>query len=390
MKASILHIISTMDPKAGGVSQAVKTMVKGLQFYKITSHIVSLDDDYVRDSYPDFELITIGRATTSWSYNVRLTDWLKSNVASYESVIVHGLWQYQCYAILKNMPIAGNTKVYVMPHGMLDPYFQRAEGRRLKAIRNKLIWAMIEQKLVRKADGLLFTCETEKLLAHETFKRYYPQRELVVGLGVEKDMEGDATMANEFLIAFPQIKSVGYWLFISRIHPKKGLDLLIHAYLRLKAKHQTSVPQLVIAGPGLDTSYGESVMKLATGDPDIIFTDMLRGRLKWGAFYGCEAFVLPSHQENFGIAVVEALSCAKPVLISNQVNIWREIQQEGGGLVASDNADGIVDLLERWLQLSLDKREDMAKFAERTYHKYFTVHMAAKRLRDALKDVYEA
>ena len=64
----------------------------------------------------------------------------------------------------------------------------------------------------------------------------------------------------------------------------------------------------------------------------ITFTGMLSGNLKWGAFAAAEAFILPSHQENFGIAVAEALACGTPVLISDQVNIWREIVQDGSGL----------------------------------------------------------
>ena len=92
----------------------------------------------------------------------------------------------------------------------------------------------------------------------------------------------------------------------------------------------------MIAGPGLDTAFGREMRQLAeslcpqpstlTPQPAVFFPDMLTGDAKWGALYGCEAFVLPSHQENFGIAVVEALACGKPVLISNQVNIWREIE----------------------------------------------------------------
>jgi hypothetical protein len=77
--------------------------------------------------------------------------------------------------------------------------------------------------------------------------------------------------------------------------------------------------------------------------------DMLSGAAKWGALYGCEAFVLPSHQENFGIAVVEALACGKPVLISDQVNIWREIVEDGAGLVEGDTEEGVEKLLRNFL-----------------------------------------
>jgi glycosyltransferase involved in cell wall biosynthesis len=385
MKASVLHVLSTMDPKAGGVCQAVRTMVKGLKYHGIRSHVVSLDDNAVGGDDDDLELIALGKGFTSWNYHANLQNWLKIHMESYESVIVHGLWQFQCYAMLKNMSAKSEVRVYVMPHGMLDPYFQRAKGRRLKALRNKLIWMMIEQKLVSKADGILFTCETEKVLAREAFKGYKPRQELVIGLGVEKDMEESAAMAEEFVSKFPEIKEFGYLLFISRIHPKKGLDILLKAYLQLKAKSAKALPQLVIAGPGLNTAYGAEVKALAAEDPDIIFTDMLKGRLKWGAFYGCEAFVLPSHQENFGIAVVEALACGKPVLISDQVNIWREIENQGGGLVNKDSLEGAEQLLLQWCNLDREQKHLIGQEALATYQKHFTVEEAAKKMAEALK-----
>ena len=67
---------------------------------------------------------------------------------------------------------------------------------------------------------------------------------------------------------------------------------------------------------------------------------MLKGDLKWGAFYAAEAFVLPSHQENFGVAVVEALACELPVLISDKVNIWPDIAHDEAGIVNADTAEG--------------------------------------------------
>jgi glycosyltransferase involved in cell wall biosynthesis len=77
---------------------------------------------------------------------------------------------------------------------------------------------------------------------------------------------------------------------------------------------------------------------------------MLEGEAKWGALYGCDAFVLPSHQENFGIAVVEALACNKPVLISNKVNIWREIAEDGAGVVEEDSVEGTARMLQRFVE----------------------------------------
>lgn len=119
--------------------------------------------------------------------------------------------------------------------------------------------------------------------------------------------------------------------------------------------------KLVLAGPGLDTPYGQKIQQMITSSAflksNVYLPGMLDGYAKWGAFYGCEAFILPSHQENFGIAVAEALACQKPVLISNQVNIWREIEAAGGGIIEDDTIDGIEHLLLKWNALSKEEKK---------------------------------
>src|SRR5699024_790171 len=105
----------------------------------------------------------------------------------------------------------------------------------------------------------------------------------------------------------------------------------------------------------------------------IFFVGMLTGDAKWGAFYGCEAFVLPSHQENFGIAVVEALACSKPVLISNQVNIWCEVEKSKSGIVANDSLDGAIDLVEAWHNLPTYQKNVMALQARISYNNFFAI-----------------
>jgi len=90
------------------------------------------------------------------------------------------------------------------------------------------------------------------------------------------------------------------------------------------------------------------------------FPGMLQGDAKWGAFHSAGAFALPSHQENFGIAVAEALACGTPVLISNKVNIWRDILEDGVGLVEEDDLEGTCRLLQRWRAMPAAKRAEMA------------------------------
>ena len=111
----------------------------------------------------------------------------------------------------------------------------------------------------------------------------------------------------------------------------------------------------------------------------------LSGDAKWGAIYGCEAFILPSHQENFGIAVAEALACSKPVIITNKINIFREIENGGGGIVDDDTLEGMVANLKEWICLNSVSKVKMGKDAYKVYQNHFDSKSAAERLVAVLK-----
>lgn len=415
----LLHVTASMDPKSGGVSQALRTMVAGLSERGIRNEVVSLDAPDAQWCSDDLLVIhAVGPSRNPWRYSALLLPWLLDNLPRFDAVILHGLWLYNGYAIRKGLrhlkthrPATGTKnnrlpRFFVMPHGMLDPYFQQATGRKLKAWRNHLYWRLVEGSVINESDGLLFTCETERLLACQSFAPYHPRREVVVGLGVETPPTYTSAMRAAFLDVCPSLRERSYLLFLSRIHDKKGVELLIQAYAQMyqhqkaslsltldhsfteqsAAVHQ-ALPALVIAGPGLETSYGQRMLDLAADLPEgtIYFPGMLSGEAKWGAFYGCEAFVLPSHQENFGIAVVEAMACGKPVLISNQINIWREIAASGGGLIADDTSTGTHYLLESWLNMSALQKQTMGEHAQKTYFNCFATGPSAEKMAASLK-----
>jgi glycosyltransferase involved in cell wall biosynthesis len=108
--------------------------------------------------------------------------------------------------------------------------------------------------------------------------------------------------------------------------------------------------------------------------------------VKWGAFHAAEAFVLPSHQENFGVAVVEALACGVPVLISNRVNIWREVVCDGAGLADTDDLAGTTRLLRRWLGTAPAEREKMRERARRCFAERYEIGRAAQRVIEVLQE----
>ncbi|MEO6639327.1 MAG: glycosyltransferase, partial [Ferruginibacter sp.] len=322
----VLRIIPSMDPSSGGPCQGLRNIIPELEKLGIQNEVVCLDDPSAEFLCKDtFTIHAIGPAKNPWRYSAGMVPWLVDNLPRFDVVIIHALWLYHGYALNKALRQIKNRssekiklpRIYVMPHGMLDPYFQKTETRKLKALRNWAYWKFIESKVVNNSDGLLFTCESELLLAREPFKPYHPKKEINIGYGVVAPPAFQEQMREAFLEKCPEIRGEHFILFLSRIHEKKGIDHLLKAYEKIKERqpkepannHRESLPKLVIAGPGLDTPYGKQMQLLVELTPSlresVFFPDMLTGPAKWGAFYASEAFILPSHQENFGIAVVE-------------------------------------------------------------------------------------
>lgn len=397
-----------MDPLTGGICQAIRNLYKVLDGMNISAEVVSLDDPKASFIGSDpFITYPLGPGKSSWQYSSKLLPWLVKNLNRFDTVVVHGIWLYHVYAAVKalemlkskNISFRGESgkiaKLFIMPHGMLDPYFQNASGRKLKALRNWMYWNLIESKNIKKVNGLLFTCEVELQLARQNFRPYKPKIEINVGYGIEEVPAFTSEMKTAFLEKCPELKEFAYFLFLSRIHPKKGVDMLINAYIEFFkvitiGKEKDNYPKLVIAGPAIESNYGKDLQQLILKCPEIqssiFFPGMLTGNAKWGAIHGCEAFVLPSHQENFGIAVVEALACKKPVLISNQINIWKEIITNDGGIAKDDTLEGTIELLKSWTQLSGENKLTMAQNARSSFEKNFSIIPAAIRFFKAINN----
>lgn len=385
----LLRVIASMDPSYGGPCQGIRNIVPVLQELGVHNEVVSLDDPAAQFLGKDKFLIhPLGPGAGPWKKSDKLIPWLQDNVSKFDAVIVHGLWQYYGHAVGKVMrelrKTAKTPKLFVMPHGMLDPYFQRAPDRKLKAIRNWLYWKLIEEKVIHSADAVLFTCEAELLLAREPFRPYHPEAEINVGYGIQPPPAYTQEMKEAFLAKCPQVKDQPYLLFLSRIHEKKGVDLLIQAYAKIASD---DAPKLVIAGPGMETKYGKQMSELVKSlrlQDAVVFPGMLNGLSKWGAFYQCEAFVLPSHQENFGIAVVEALASGRPVLITRQINIWKEIHAAQAGIIEEDNLEGAIGLLSKWQRLSVQEKADMGVNARKAFENNFEIQKTARRFLEAV------
>lgn len=392
---NILHIIASVDPRGGGPIQGVLLQAEQRPSHSFNVNIASLDlcDEAIVASCPVYT-IGLGRRAlpkTSWrrrlpwahyGYQSGAVSWLKKHITDYDVVVVNGLWNFSTMAA--RIALVGSKVPYVVfTHGMLDPWFKKTYP--IKSILKQIFWIFNEGPLLNNANAVLFTTEDERKSSRGAFWPYRV-RERVVGYGTS-DISGDPVAQEAaFRATLPALGNKHYLLYLSRIHPKKGCDLLIKAFADVAWAYPNL--DLVIAGPdqvGWRTQLVEQARALNIADR-IHWPGMVTGDVKTGAYRGCDAFVLPSHQENFGIVVAEALAASRPVLISNKVQIWREVETGGGGLVEPDDQAGTTRLLKRFLALDDSVRMAMAQSARATFLDKFEISRTVETINAALRE----
>lgn len=378
----ILQIVQTLDPSVGGVAPAVLSLSRGLAQRGHKIDIVTLDDlaaPWLADV--DLTVHALGRGSTRYRYSPNLLPWLRAHGPNYDRVIVNGLWQYLSFAAWRCFHGTA-TPYFVFPHGMLDPWFKRTFP--LKHLKKWLYWPWAEYRVLRDAAAVVFTSEEERIQARESFWLYRCHEE-VSPLGLEAPPPVSLQAKETFLARYPQLRDTRILLFLGRLHPKKGCDILIDAWPR--DSDPENVISLVLAGPdqvGWEKYLRARVVHLDVA-PRIVFTGMLQGEMKQGALASADAFILPSHQENFGMSVVEALAVGLPVLISERVNIWREIDDDHAGYVESDDLRGTTRLIERWMAAPPAEREMMRANARKCFVRRFEIGHAVESLLRVLK-----
>jgi len=375
-----------MNPAGGGPVESLTRAASIMARHGHSTEVLFLDTPGASwlGNLP-FTVHALGPARGTYGYAPALAPWLRDHASRYDVVVVHGLWQYPsfaCWRALRN----SSTPYVVFTHGMLDPWFKRAYP--LKHLKKWMYWPWAEYRVLRDAAAVLFTCEKERILARESFW-LYRCNEVVVNYGAAAPSAEKGAQESSFFALHPKLKGKRIALFLGRIHAKKGCDLLIEAFSEVLARDPDW--RLVIAGPD-QVGWQATLTELArekSVEHLITWPGMISGDVKYGAIKAAEVFVLPSHQENFGIAVAEALGCAAPVLISEKVNIWHEVQEDGAGIVASDDLAGTRSLLLSWIKMSEAERSAMREKARSCFERRFHIEKAAESLVRVLASVHD-
>ncbi len=363
-----LHIIRTVRRESGGPAEGLRRILDGYLADGHTAEVLSLDPPADAATDLPVPLHALGASTRGYGRSASAGAWLADNAARFNGIVVHGLWQYPGRLALQQL--AGRHRYAVFTHGMLDPWFNRTYP--LKYLKKLPYWLLVERRVLAGAYRVLFTSTVEAELAPRSFpfSRWTPAV-VPYGTAGPPATPTEQQQAEAFSNATGLPAGTPFLLYAGRIQEKKGCDLLLQAYATVCA--DGPLPHLVMAGPDQDglTARLQRMAETAGIAGRVVWPGMLTGAAKWGAFRQAQAFALPSHQENFGIAVAEALSCGTPVLISDQVNIHADVTASGAGYVAPDTLDGTVSLLRRWQDTAEEERLAMRGRSTRCWREKF-------------------
>ena len=391
----LLNVASSVDPSRGDISEVIAKTSRALVALGHEVETVTVDDP--KSAWVSSLAVPVqlkgppnGRLEYSWQFH----RWLHDNAERFDAILSHGLWTYHSRAARR---VARTVKrpYFVFPHGMLDPWFKRRYPA--QHLRKCASWLLAEEAVVRDAAAVFFACDEERDLARKSF-RPYRSVDRIVTPGTDEPPQNLEQQRHVFALKFPELEGKRLLLFLGRLQEKEGCDLLLRAFLVLLQSQPRETRyglHLMLAGSCAQPDYLRVLQQFAAkcdevSPGSVSLPGALSGDLKWGALRTAEVFVLPSHQENFGFGMAEALACATPVLLSHGVNMWREIEESGAGLADADTLAGCSRLLERWLALPQTERNAMATRATACYRQRFEIAQTARHLVDIVREFLPA
>lgn len=385
----ILHFIHSLNPAHGGTTYGLRGLVEELLRLGHETEIIVLDDaqsEWMKD-WP-CPVHACGSGWRNYGWNLRFLWNACHRVRSFDHVLVHGLWQFHGISAWAACSLAG-VPYAVFPHGMLDGWFAKAYPTKHRI--KKLYWRLFEHRILRDASTVFFTTREELEAGRGTFSPFNAKPSFAA-FGVCGPEESRAHYSERWKAIHPALAKKRIVLFLGRIHSKKGCDLMIQAgaqWLQSLSREERSEWHLRIVGPCEDGSYLESLQNMAVQDGllpniDISFAPAVAGDEKWSELCAADALILPSHQENFGVIIAEALACGTPVLISDKVNGWKAIESAGAALTAPDDLCGTRSLFEKWAKLSFQQREAMKVSGVNFFESRMSAKVSAKALLERL------
>jgi len=358
----VLHVIPSVSERSGGPGQAIIPMCGSLAAKGIEVLLASTDDDLPPQNRPGgpkrgaitryknlpaiFFPIQLG---ASFKYSRPFAQWLNEHVSDYELVHIHAIFNHSSIAAARACRAKAIPYV-VRPLGTLDPWSMKQ-----KSLRKKVFWNAGVKAMLTSAAAIHYTTQGEQQAVESSLGLNHG---VVVPLGVEKPKTPGPEAVMQLASRFPALLDHPYVLVLSRLHPKKALEVLVEAFVSLIKRQEFRNWRLVLAGEG-PAEYVASLKRLVRehGAPEsVIFPGWLEGEYKEAALRNASLLALPSYHENFGLCVMESLACGVPVLISPHVNLAPEILGAQAGWIATVDKDSLEAALSEALRSDAELR----------------------------------
>ena len=266
----------------------------------------------------------------SFKYSRPFTRWLKEHVSSFDVVHIHAVFNHACVAAARAC-FKQRVPYVVRPLGTLSPW-----GMSQKWLRKSVFWQLAGKQMLGRAAAVHYSAMAEKTATEGSLGLNHG---CVIPLGITLESNG---------IASAELTKLGpYILVLSRLHPKKGLDVFIDAFLSLIRNPEFAGWRLLLAGEG-PADYVELLrdkVRARQGEQSVTFVGWLEGERKYAYLQNAALLSLPSYYENFGLCVMEAMACGVPVLVSRHVNLAADIKQAEAGWVTEVDRHALEESL---------------------------------------------
>ncbi len=374
----VLHVIRSTDPLIGGPTQAVENMARALIARGISVDVaatVPLKDEKANPTGRSSLLKNGARffyfprqLGTVWCLSVPLWRWIRARITDYDAVHIHGVFTFPVLMAARAARRSGVPYV-IRPAGTLDIYPMTQ-----KAWRKKLYYRFFLKSTLARANAIHATSASER---NQLALLGLAGACTVIPLAVDLPVLNRAECQSERILRL---------LFLSRIHPKKGLPILLRALAVLRDREIEA--SLTIAGQG-SKAYQKELKRLidALGlHSTVEFVGFVTGKEKSRLLALADLFVLPSYQENFGIAVAEAMAAGLPVVISDQVALAEEIIRGGAGVVVPvDQPEALADAIGGFTKPGYRFR--MGRRARQLVERHFASDIQGQRLEELYRRI---
>jgi glycosyltransferase involved in cell wall biosynthesis len=375
MSIRVCQVVPSINQLTGGTAFAVTNLAEALARQGIKSHVFTLDystrgeqlkSDGINLHSQSANLLT--RSLRGWSPQAQ--DALHQLAKEFDIIHSHGMWMFpNVYA--RQAAVQNNLPFVLSTHGMVESW-----SLNYSRVRKKLAWNLYEKQNLKQAT--LFHA-TSKIERHSLQSLNLKQPIATIPLGVKFPSVSDRINRTVLIERFPQLHNKKWLLFLSRIHPKKGLEILIKVWADLI----NIFPDwhLIIAGSD-SIGYQVKIVKLVESlgiNKYVTFTGMLVDIYREAALANADLFVLPTYSENFGIVVAESLARGVPVITTKEAP-WQDLQTYRCGWWIDCTSQALTEALIAGINMSSEERQNMGKRGEQLVVNRYSWNAVAEKM----------